>query len=97
MLISKNIISGNLLLLDKNTNSALGNKSFKDKREKILKFDKHGYNDDREPVFIPIETLNAFNKIESKKINIESWTKEDGDGYKNAISERLIEYLPKNN
>ncbi len=84
----------NLLLLDKNTNSALGNKSFKGKRDKILAFDKQGYNDDSEPIFIPIETLNAFNKTESKKINIESWTKEDGDSYRNAISQRLIDYLP---
>ncbi|MFZ4928922.1 DUF262 domain-containing protein [Chryseobacterium sp. Mn2064] len=86
----------NLLLLDKNTNSALGNKSFKDKRIKILEFDKRGYNDDKEPVFIPIETLNAFNKIFSDNVNIESWTKEDGDSYCKAIAQRLKGYLPTN-
>lgn len=85
----------NLLLLDRNTNSSLGNQLFKDKRVKILRFDKNGTNDKGEPVFIPIETLNAFNKTFSVKINIENWLKEDGDKYKNSISERLADFLPK--
>lgn len=85
----------NLLLLDRNTNSSLGNNSFKRKRNKILEFDNRGYNDEKESTFIPIETLNAFNKTKSKNLNIESWTREDGDNYCNAISARLIEYLPK--
>lgn len=85
----------NLLLLDRNTNSSLGNQLFKDKRVKILRFDKNGTNDKGDPVFIPIETLNAFNKTFSEKINIENWLKEDGENYKNAISERLADFLPK--
>lgn len=85
----------NLLLLDRNTNSSLGNQLFKDKRIKILRYDKNGTNDKGDPVFIPIETLNAFNKTFSEKINIENWLKEDGENYKNAISERLADFLPK--
>lgn len=87
----------NLLLLDRNTNSSLGNQLFKDKRLKILRFDKNGKNDKGEPVFIPSETLNAFNKTFSEKINIENWLKDDGENYKNSISERLIGFLPENN
>ncbi|MEZ0181915.1 DUF262 domain-containing protein [Flavobacterium oncorhynchi] len=85
----------NLLLLDRNTNSALGNKLFATKRNKILKFDKEGCNDKGKPVFIPIETLNAFNKTFSEEINIENWTKEDGDNYMTAIQERLENFIPK--
>jgi uncharacterized protein with ParB-like and HNH nuclease domain len=85
----------NLLLLDRNTNSSLGNQLFKDKRVKVLRFDKNGKNDKGEAVFIPIETLNAFNKTFSEKINIENWLKQDGENYKNSISERLANFLPK--
>jgi len=85
----------NLLLLDKNTNSALSNQLYKEKRIKILRFDKNGKNDKGIPVFIPIETLNAFNKTFGKKINIENWSREDGDNYKKAIADRLAKFLPK--
>lgn len=84
----------NLLLLDRNTNSALSNKLFALKRKKILEFDRNGVNDNKKPVFIPIETLNAFNKVYSDNINIENWTKEDGDKYLKAIENRLITFLP---
>ncbi|MDO6738735.1 DUF262 domain-containing protein [Wenyingzhuangia sp. 2_MG-2023] len=84
----------NLLLLDRNTNSTLSNKLFDEKRNKILQFDKSGYSDKGKPVFIPNETLNAFNKTFSKEINIKNWTKEDGDNYVVAIQERLNEFLP---
>src|SRR5690554_3173872 len=89
-------LMSNLLLLDKNTNSSLGNKLFSDKRNTVLKFDKNGVNDKGDPVFIPIETLNAFNKVNGDKINIENWTKEDGDNYTKSIQERLMKFLPKN-
>jgi len=85
----------NLLLLDRNTNSALGNKLYKEKRITVLRFDKKGKNDKDKPVFIPIETLNAFNKTFGKKINIENWSREDGENYKEAIAERLSNFLPK--
>ncbi|WP_298427906.1 DUF262 domain-containing protein [uncultured Kordia sp.] len=84
----------NLVLLDRNTNSALGHELFNMKRNRILQFAKDGHNDKEKPVFIPIETLNAFNKTFSKKVNIENWTKEDGDNYVEAIKERLKEFLP---
>ncbi|SFI99794.1 DUF262 domain-containing protein [Olleya namhaensis] len=84
----------NLLLLDRNTNSTLSNKLFDEKRSIVLRFDKNGFNDKEKPVFIPIETLNAFNKTFSKEINIKNWTKEDGDNYVCAIKDRLKEFLP---
>lgn len=84
----------NLLLLDRNTNSTLSNKLFDEKRSIVLQFDKNGFNDKEKPVFIPIETLNAFNKTFSKEINIKNWTKEDGDNYVCAIKDRLKEFLP---
>jgi len=87
----------NLLLLDRNTNSALGNQLYKEKRIKILRFDKNGHNDKDIPVFIPFETMNAFNKTFGEKINIENWSREDGENYKNAIAERLSHFLPKSN
>lgn len=85
----------NLLLLDRNTNSALGNNLYKDKRVKILRFDKNGKNDKEVPVFIPTETMNAFNKTFGDKINIASWSREDGAKYRDAIAERLVSFLPK--
>lgn len=87
----------NLLLLDKNTNSALSNDLYKNKRIKILRFDKNGKNDKGEPVFIPIETLNAFNKTFGEKINIDTWSREDGEKYKEAIGKRLSVFLPQSN
>lgn len=85
---------GNLLLLDKETNSSLSNRLFEEKRKKILEFDKKGKNDDDKPILIPVETLNAFNKTFSSEMNIKNWTKEDGDAYKKSIAERLKDYLP---
>lgn len=84
----------NLLLLDKNTNSSLGNRLFKEKRVKILEFDKKGQDEKGKPIFIPVETLNAFNKTFTSSINIENWTKEDGDAYEQSIHDRLKDYLP---
>lgn len=84
----------NLLLLDRNTNSALGNKLFKYKRNTILGFAKEDYKQKRS-VFIPHETWNAFNKTFSEEINIENWTKEDGDNYVAAIQKRLEYFMPE--
>lgn len=87
----------NLLLLDSNTNSSLQNESFTKKREKILLFDRNGQSDTNKAVFIPVETLNAFNKTFSSEVQYKHWTAQDGEDYKNTIYERLIDFLPKNN
>lgn len=85
----------NLLLLDRNTNSALQNEGFENKRKKILFFDRNGQTDKNKAVFIPVETLNAFNKTFSTEVQYKHWTLKDGENYKNAIFERLQEFLPK--
>lgn len=85
----------NLLLLDRNTNSALQNEGFENKRKKILQFERNGQSDKNKAVFIPVETLNAFNKTFSSEIQYKHWTLKDGENYKIAIFERLQEFLPK--
>jgi hypothetical protein len=88
----------NLLLLDRNTNSALGNMPFMQKRRKILNFDKSGsYEKDGKEykVFVPVETLNAFNKTFSDEMEFSSWSCKDGEIYKESINERLKYFLPK--
>lgn len=85
----------NLLLLDRNTNSALQNEGFAKKREKILMFDRNGLTDKNLAVFIPVETLNAFNKTFSIDIKYQHWTLSDGEDYKKAIEERLRDFIPK--
>lgn len=84
----------NLLLLDKYTNSALQNDLFEEKRKKILRFDRNGQTDSGMPVFIPVETLNAFNKTFNEKFSYTHWTNNDGEAYKKGIEERLREFLP---
>ena len=91
----------NLLLLDRNTNSALGNLSYEHKRKKIIQIDKNGTIssdnndlDEKSKAFIPHETLNAFNKTFSDEIDYKYWTSNDGELYKKAVSERLNDFLP---
>ncbi|MFP3592965.1 DUF262 domain-containing protein [Chryseobacterium sp. SIMBA_038] len=84
----------NLLLLDIHTNSALQNDLFEEKRKKILRFDRNGQTDSEIPVFIPIETLNAFNKTFNDHLSFTHWTNKDGETYKKRIEERLKEFLP---
>ncbi|KPE52920.1 DUF262 domain-containing protein [Chryseobacterium indologenes] len=90
----KTHLISNLVLLDRNTNSSLSNHLFKTKRNKILEFDREGRNDDNKPVFIPVETLNAFNKTFSENLKLEQWSGEDGKKYKSSIAERLEYFLP---
>lgn len=88
----------NLVLLDRNTNSALGNMSFNEKRKRILNFDKSGgYKKEEKEyrVFIPVETLSAFNKTFSEKVQFSFWSCQDGERYKESINERLKQFLPK--
>lgn len=86
----------NLVLVDRNTNSALGNNLFMDKRIKILQFDREGKTEIGKKTFIPMETLNAFNKTfsDEKDLNMKMWTHKDGQQYKNALYERLMDFLP---
>ena len=87
----------NLALLDRNTNSALGNNLFNKKREKILLFDSIGkaeVNKKNVPVFIPNETKNVFNKSYSGSQSLKEnrWSATDAKCYKNKISTRLGEF-----
>lgn len=93
---NKTDLVSNLVLLDRNTNSSLGNLFFEKKREKILKFDKLGKTAENKEVFIPVETLKAFNKTFSSDIEFKHWSNKDGLAYKNSISERLKGFLPEN-
>lgn len=87
----------NLALLDRNTNSSLGNNLFNKKREKILLFDvigKASVNGEMLPVFIPQETKNVFSKIysETESLKENRWSKKDGERYREVIFERLKEF-----
>lgn len=93
---NKTHLISNLVLLDRNSNSSLSNKRYSEKRIAILDFDRDGMNDKKEKVFIPIETLNAFNKTFSKNIELMEWSNEDGEEYKLSIQNRLDFFLPKN-
>ena len=91
---------GNLTLLDRNTNSAVGNLHFMDKRKKILRFDSEGrYFQDGKPVpvFIPIGTKNVFSKsytLDQDALQQRYWTVADQQHYLAAIGEQLIDFLP---
>jgi uncharacterized protein with ParB-like and HNH nuclease domain len=78
----------NLALLDKQTNSALSNLPFKEKRNSILKHENRRY--------IPLGTLNCFLKKASSKdhLQLEYWSLCDMEGYCDSIKSVLKEYLP---
>ena len=70
---------GNLTLLDSSTNRGYGNAFFPIKRKTIIENDKNG-------TFIPICTKNLFLKYYSEKAtDLQEWTKQDAESYKNAI------------
>ncbi len=82
--ISLNSIS-NLCLLDKDSNSKLGNKMFTDKRREI---------DNLGEKLIPIATRMVFLKAFSKNKTLpEYFTKEDRDDYKNSIIKAMESYI----
>lgn len=89
----------NLCLLDKNTNSSLGNNIFKRKREKILEIDGTGeieLEGTKYKVFIPIATKNVFLKYyatDAQQIQFTYWGKKDREDYITAIEERLSNFL----
>lgn len=91
----------NLALLDRNSNSKLGNKLFLEKREMILKLDQDGkYIDSKKnekKVFIPICTKNVFSKIyTTDKYSVANsfFGKSDMDSYFDFIENQLKEFLP---
>jgi uncharacterized protein with ParB-like and HNH nuclease domain len=76
---------GNLTLLDSKTNRSYGNAFFPIKRKIIIGNDMNG-------TFIPICTKNLFLKYYSEEaINLQKWTNEDAESYKNKIRETFIE------
>lgn len=78
---------GNLCLLDKASNSRIGNNVFSVKRNDIEKLGNEGK-------LIPIATKEVFNKIFSKNIKHKDlFTKEDREDYMNAIIEVLKNYI----
>lgn len=78
---------GNLCLLDKVSNSIIGNNIFSVKRNDIEKLGNAGK-------LIPIATKEVFNKQFSKKNkNKDLFTKEDREDYKNAVIEVLKNYI----
>lgn len=78
---------GNLCLLDKDSNSKIGNNIFSIKRIDIEKLGNKGK-------LIPIATKEVFNKIFSKNIKHKDlFTKEDREDYMNAIIEVLKNYI----
>ncbi|WP_162344143.1 DUF262 domain-containing protein [Cyclobacterium salsum] len=78
----------NLALLDKETNSGLNNKPFKEKRDSILRHETRRY--------IPLGTLDCFLKKASAKENIqlEYWSSHDMEGYQQSIASVLKEFFP---
>lgn len=105
-LLQKDAIS-NLCLLDKKTNSSLGKKYFKEKRERILEIDQKTtseYIEDNPGVFekpyIPMATRNVFTKYytrtgndEDSRIQFAYWGKQDRDDYEEDILTSLQQYL----
>ncbi|SMD45819.1 Protein of unknown function DUF262 [Aquiflexum balticum DSM 16537] len=89
----------NLCLLDKNTNSSLGNNTFIRKREMILEIDNKGeieIEGEKHKVFIPIATKNVFLKYytaDTRHIQFTYWGKKDREDYISAIEEQLENFL----
>jgi hypothetical protein len=82
---------GNLALLDKKTNSSIGNKPFLLKRRQILEKSAESNT------FIPLATRNVFVKYYTKDIQdiqMHFWSSIDADDYEEAIEDRLKDYLP---
>ena len=77
----------NLTLLDKDSNSLIGNNFFDTKRKKIIEIEKEGG-------YIPVCTKNVFLKFYSKNPNhIYFWTDEDRKEYKEELIKTLNGFL----
>lgn len=81
----------NLALLDKNSNSSLGNKIFSEKRKLILEKDFKGE-------FIPMATKNVFLKSYSNELSqMNFWSKKDRSDYLGQIITSLKKHYLKLN
>lgn len=92
---------GNLALLDKNTNSKVGNKSFLEKRDVILYPNTPSTikKDIKEKPYIPLGTLHNFTKStteERENLQMQFWSLKDANDYKNKISKVLESFLNEN-
>ncbi|RCW33866.1 DUF262 domain-containing protein [Marinilabilia salmonicolor] len=92
---------GNLALLDKKTNSKIGNKSFLEKRSVILNPSPPPTtkNDIKDKPYIPLGTLHNFTKSTTNEIDnlqMQFWSLKDANDYKNKISKVLDSFLTEN-
>jgi hypothetical protein len=77
----------NLVLLDEKTNRSYKNAVFAVKRQRILALDRDG-------IFVPLCTRNAFLKCYSQQVeHAMFWTDVDGDGYRMAVIETLQNFF----
>jgi uncharacterized protein with ParB-like and HNH nuclease domain len=88
---------GNQALLDKATNSKIGNKGFLKKRSLIL-----DASTNTNGTYIPLATINNFlkkttNTGADNKIKVSYWSAQDAEDYTKDIKKLLEEFLPKNN
>lgn len=88
---------GNQALLDKATNSKIGNKGFLKKRSLIL-----DASTNTNGTYIPLATINNFlkkttNTGADNKIKVSYWSAQDAEDYTTDIEQLLEEFLPKNN
>jgi hypothetical protein len=88
----------NMALLDRNTNSALGNMNFLNKRKKILEIDKTGWAEikgRKVKAFVPVCTKNVFMKYyttEASVVQMSYWGYRDRQNYYEAVDEKLKTY-----
>ncbi len=88
---------GNQALLDKVTNSKIGNKGFLKKRNLIL-----DASSNTNGTYVPLATINNFlkkttNTGSDNKIKVSYWSAQDAEDYTEDIKKLLEEFLPKNN
>jgi len=77
----------NLTLLDEHTNRSYKNAPFAIKRQRLLELDQHG-------IFVPLCTRNVFLKCYSPQVaNAIFWSKEDQQGYREAIINVLVTFF----
>ena len=88
---------GNQALLDKDTNSKIGNKSFLNKRALIISESQSSKGS-----YIPLGTINNFlkkttNTGKDKNIKVNYWSTQDAEDYTKNIKLLLNGFLPENN